>query len=115
MNKRINIKIVDNVEGFPVNVTETSLPWPLTNRVYVATTYDYDMPDGSTITVQSDVMNEELTEKHKAKLGKNVLMRHHLSCTRLVPREGGCICQQLILIDAGGSIPGKIKDMVSNR
>lgn len=93
MNERIKIEIVDHTEGgFPVNVTTTSLPWPLSNRVYVATTYDYDMPDGSTITVQSDLQNEDLIEKHRAKLGKNVLMRHWLSCTRLVPREGGCIC-----------------------
>ena len=101
---------LEEIEGFRFNHQHMKMPFMVTNRSVIAGSYVKENDDGSVSILMTSTGNEDLYEKHKDKIGSDVVAINHFNYTRLKEVDGGCEVAMAASSDPAGSIPDMIKN-----
>ena len=114
-SKHFEPHILDKIPGADqVVLANIILPFPITNRSFMACIYYNDMDDGSYWQATSSKDTDELVEKHKDKIKKNVIGSTHMNFTMLKDTEDGAEWSNVISTDMNGSFPEEAKRKMSD-
>ena len=109
MNPDITYTLLEELDGAKVLLQQIKMPIMMTNRVMISIVHCLPQDDGSLIFINTSTGNEDLYEKYKDKLGKDVVATNHSNYTKLVPYDGGCEITMAQCMDISGSIPDMLK------
>ena len=109
MNDRLTLTRLEDCEGCVVRHQKIKMGFMMSNRSTINIYHTVKNDDGSIVSLTTSLGNEDLVEKYKKEIGKDVLATNYFSYTKVVPYEGGCEITMANCMDIGGSIPSAMK------
>ena len=114
--KKIICTELEKVEGADIVwMMQLKFPWPMSNRVIINASYFTDNEDGTYQQCGSSKGNEDIVEKNKKTIGKDVVAFNHLGYIHIKDTEDGCEWSTCACMDLGGSIPGMLQGKIATR
>ena len=116
MNERLTATRLEDSEGSKVYHLQMKMPMMISNRSIVTCFYEHeDATSGFKIVVHSSQGNEDIVEKRRTEIGKDVVANNLVTYMAAKPYDGGYELNQVISLDIAGMIPGFIKTKVAKK
>lgn len=101
----------ENIDGCPFILNKMSMNWPMDNRSILTCSYCIPFEDGSFTFIASSRGNDEIKDKYKTQIGKDVVANNIINYWHIVPfNDGqGMSVTQVSSMHIGGKMNDKIK------
>ena len=115
MNSEVKLTELESVDGNRVLHQQIKMPIMMSNRSVINMLHLIEKDDGTVIFLNTSQGNEDLIEKYKDKIGKDVVALNYFNYTVLKPIEGGMDITIATCLDPMGSIPDFLKKQGASR
>ena len=115
MNSEVKYTELEVIDGGRVMHQRIKMPFPMSGRSIINILHWKENEDGSGVFLNTSQGNEDLNEKYKKEIGKDVIGTNWFNYTHLKPYDGGMEYTMATCFDPNGSIPTMLKNQAAGR